>query len=329
MRRDVGVDALPDAVLIHAHERERGRQHADDGVGIALEPDVPADDRRIGADPVPEPMRQHDQVRATRADFVRGNGAPEHRRRAEHVEEVRRRDRHRDLDRIVALAGGEDPAQHGPEQRDVLDDATRCHQIGQVRPRQLAPLHVADRSVVAPHVVEVAGVAVRHRLDQRLADEGDRDGNHAQADRERGDGRRGKRAGAYQPADSHLGIAAPVAVPPPGCRRAQPLARSVPQRVHERPEPDAGQTWQAAAAQRVAGAVAIGLDQRLAHVVAEVGRIETLQQPEPPVGDAEGALVVHDFAPFGSRPPRRAARVSASSRRASAVAARRPASVMP
>ena len=77
-----------------------------------------------------------------------------------------------------------------------------------------------------------------------------------------------------------------------------------------------------AAPQRVARAIAIRLDDRVAHVVAKVGRIEPLEEPEPALGEVHEAIAGHDFAPFGSRPPRRAARVRASSRRASAVATR-------
>ena len=80
--------------------------------------------------------------------------------------------------------------------------------------------------------------------------------------------------------------------------------------------------------ERVARAVAIRFDERIAHVVAEIRRIETLEEPEPALGNVDEAIADHDFAAFESRPPRRAARVRISSRRASADATSRPASVM-
>ena len=65
--RDERVDALRRAQRVVAHECKRRRQDADDRVRIALEPHLRADERGIGAEPVPERVRQHDQVRAAAA----------------------------------------------------------------------------------------------------------------------------------------------------------------------------------------------------------------------------------------------------------------------
>src|SRR5690606_18099727 len=114
-----------------------------------------------------------------------------------------------------------------------------------------------------------------------------------------------------------LRIAAPVAGAAPRYRGPRPLAGAIAQRVDERMDADAENAEGAAPRTRPTCAVAVGLDDRASHLVAEVGRIEPDQEPEPAVGG------VH-LTPFGSKPPSRAACVSASSRRASAFATRSP-----
>src|SRR5207247_320342 len=48
-----------------------------------------------------------------------------------------------------------------------------------------------------------------------------------------------------------------------------------------------------AVCQRVAGAIRVRLDHCVAHFVAEVGRIETLQKPEPALRHVEHAIARH------------------------------------
>src|SRR5881397_579002 len=105
------------------------------------------------------------------------------------------------------------------------------------------------------------------------------------------------------------------------------LGRAVGQRVDKRAEPKCHEMDLRALFQRVAGAIDVRLDHRVAHFVAAVGRIETLQEPEPALRYAEHAMAPH-LTSSGSRPPTRAARISTSSRRASARATRMPALVM-
>jgi len=79
--------------------------------------------------------------------------------------------------------------------------------------------------------------------------------------------------------------------------------------------------------QSLASAVAVGLDDRGAHVVGEVRRVQPLEESEPALREIDQALAAH-FAPFVTSRPRRAARIKASSRFTSPLATRLPASVM-
>jgi hypothetical protein len=79
------------------------REHADDGVGIAIQQDVAADERRIGAEQVqPQPMADHRHFLAPRLIFVPGEGPPERRPRAENLEVRRRDDRDTKRSRLAA-----------------------------------------------------------------------------------------------------------------------------------------------------------------------------------------------------------------------------------
>ena len=99
------------------------------------------------------------------------------------------------------------------------------------------------------------------------------------------------------------------------------------ERVHKRAYPHAGEPNDATSVQRLPRTVSVRLDHGVAHFVAEVGRVEPQQNPEPALRHMHQTIAPH-VAVVPSRPPIRAARVSASIRRASAFAARRPTSVM-
>ena len=273
-------------------------------------------------------MSQHDQIRPPGTDFVGGKAAPEHGRHAEELEEIRRDACHRDFARVAALPERENPAEKRLEERDVLDDGALVAQLRQVGPRHRKPIHVEDRSVVTPDVVEVAGIPVRHRLDQDLVNERVHDGDHAEPDGQRADRDHGKRPCPQQPARRGLDVAAPIAVAAPRDGGPHAFAGAVAQRVRERAHPENRKAQDASAPENLARAVAIGFDDRVAHVVTEVGRIETLEEAEPALGHVDEAIADHDLEGFESRPPRRATRVNVSSRLASAEARRRPASVM-
>jgi hypothetical protein len=322
------LDTLRRAEGVVPDERERRRQDADHRIGIPLQPHLRADDRGIGAEAVPQPVRQHDHVRASAADFVGRKTASEHGPHAEQREEVRRDHGDRDLARVGALAQREDPPEERLKRRDVLDDRAGLLQLRDIGSRDEAPLQVADRSVIAPDVIQVISIPVRHRLDQNLVDDGVHDGDHAEPDGQRADRDRRERAGAQQSTQRELRVAAPIAAAPPGDRGPRAFAGAVAQRIHERAHPHEREPRNAAAAQGVARAIAVGLHDGVAHVVAEVGRIQTLKEPEPALGHVHEAIADRHFAAFGSRPPMRAARVRASSRLAAAVATRRPVSVM-
>jgi hypothetical protein len=85
----VGVGALRRAEARVPHEAEARRHDADDGIRLAVEPDVAAEDVPIGAEPRPQLVRQHDDRRTLRANFARRKAAAEHRFHAEQLEQVR------------------------------------------------------------------------------------------------------------------------------------------------------------------------------------------------------------------------------------------------
>jgi hypothetical protein len=70
-------------------EREAARHDADDRERRAVEPDVGAEDRRVGAEPSPQIVRENGDGRPVRPDLLRSESAAEHRRYAQHIEQVR------------------------------------------------------------------------------------------------------------------------------------------------------------------------------------------------------------------------------------------------
>jgi hypothetical protein len=77
------------------------------------------------------------------------------------------------------------------------------------------------------HDVEIAGMAIRQRLDQNPVDHRVDDRDHAEADGQRARGEHHEQRGARQSADGELGVASPVAAAPPRHRRPHPFAGAV------------------------------------------------------------------------------------------------------
>ncbi len=316
-KRDEGIGRLRRPRTLVPGEHEAARQDADDLVGPVVQAHLAADDLGIGAESIPQLMRKHHHRRRAWPHFVGREGAPEGWRHAQQVEQRRRREHHRDLDRLALAPDGE-RVRLAAEAHDLLDDPAGLLKLHDVRPGQHAALQVGDRAVVSPYVAQVVRVLVWHRVDQDPLDDRVDDGGDAQANPECRHRRQDQRRRTPQPADRVLDIAAPVAAAPPRYCWPEPLAHAVAQRVRERPD---------AHRRQAEGAVAVRLDQRVAHLVAEVGGVEAKQQPEPPLRDGHHVTPAH-LVSFGRRPPIRAARINISSRRASVLAARRPASVM-
>ncbi len=291
----------------------------------AVQPHAAAENRRVGTQPSPEIVGEHDEGRPARPGFAPREAAAERGRDAEHVEEVRRHDHHANLAGIHTFTDRErrELAAHAG---GVFDRSARLLQLRDIGAAQPAALHVDHRPVVAPDEVEILRMPVGHRVEQDLLHHRVDDGEGPETDGKRADNREHERRRAPEAARRHLDIAAPVAAPAPRDGGSRALAGSVSHRIDHRAHPDARQRDDAAASERVAGAVAIGFDERLTHAVAKVGGVETEQQPEPAfryVQEAGGS-----FRPFPARPPTRAARISASRRRTSALATRRPSSVI-
>src|SRR5262249_10097466 len=129
------------------------------------------------------------------------------------------------------------------------------------------------------------------------------------------------------PPSDQFDIAAPIADAPPRGRRVRPLGRAVAHRVGERAKPKCRETELPAVFERVMGTIHVRLDHGVAQFVTEVGRIETLEESEPPLRHVEHARLRH-LTSSGSRPPARAAWTSPPIRRASARATRMPVLVM-
>ncbi len=271
-------------------------------------------------------MAQHDDVRPVRARFVPREGAPERGRHPEQVEQGGRRHRHRDLHGRGVLAEGEDAAEERLETDGILDHVRPLLQLDDVRSARRAALEVGDPSIVAPHVVQVLGVPVRHGIDEDLLHDREHDGEHPEADGQRGQGGGDEGGRTGQTTPHEFGVPAPIAGAPPRGRWPQPLAGPVAERVHERAQTHRAEPDAAAPGQGLPRPIAVRLDERVSHLVAEVRRVEAEQEAEPALRESGPATAAH-FVSFTSSPPARAARVSSCSRRASARAARRPASV--
>jgi hypothetical protein len=100
------------------------------------------------------------------------------------LEQARRRDDHRELHRVLVLTVREHAPEEGLERHRALDDPARSAQVCDVGTREPSSRLVPDRSIVAPDVIEVTRVRVRHGLHQHLLDGRVHDGEHAEADGE-------------------------------------------------------------------------------------------------------------------------------------------------
>ena len=128
--------------------------------------------------------------------------------------------------------------------------------------------------------------------------------NMTEADVERADDGEHECRRAQQPAGGEFHVAAPVAAAAPPRPRAGHVRPRRCARVHERADPQRGQAEDAAATQRVARAVAIGLDDGGRPCRREKSggyrRCSSRNQRSDTIDEA---IADHDFAPFESRPP--------------------------
>src|SRR6185437_17076620 len=93
-RACTAVDRQPELGLAFARELKGFRQHANDRRRTPIEGDRAADDGGVeGEAPLPEAVRDDDDLRRVRGVLAGREGAPEDSMDTEHVEEVRRRAR--------------------------------------------------------------------------------------------------------------------------------------------------------------------------------------------------------------------------------------------
>ena len=277
---DIGVGALRRPEARVSYERELCRHHADHRIRLPVETHHGAKDPAVSAKAVPQVVRQDDDGRPVGPDFAPRKTSPELGLHAEQLEQVRRRHHHRNLGRVRSFASGE--RHELPQQtRGVLDRASGLLQFRDVGSTQPAAAQIEVRAVIAPDEVQIVRIPVRHRLDEDLLDHRIHDGEKAEPHRQGADhGDRQSRL-ANQTTSGELRVAAPGAAAPPRNGGPRALAQSVAQRVDKRAHPDGGEPHDPAAMQRLAGAVAVRLHHGVPHVVAEIGRVQPLQQSEP------------------------------------------------
>ncbi len=173
---------------------ERRRRHADDRERDTVERERPADDAGFTAEtPLPERVADdgHGAVRSAAALIVGGaEGAAEHRRHAEHVEESAARPDA--LGELGGAAARQVEAGVGPGDGAIGPLALPV--------AKLFPDRIGPRPVVEQH--QPLGLADRERLQQDAVDEGEDRAVGADAEGERGHGDQRERGAAAQDAQT-------------------------------------------------------------------------------------------------------------------------------
>ena len=204
--RVVELQRLPDLRVGHEEgfgrqpQASRGRQHADDCLITAVEPDATADDRRIAAVPRhPEPMTEDHDVRPAHRFFFGGEVTAVKRIDAHGLEEVGgdRRDIHSfDVAAVGESTGRADEvaARGGPDRFEELRPLLVVLEVtGRHRRQRLC----ADAEV-DPQVHHASRFAITERAHEDAADDAEDRRRRADAEAEREDGYGGETGRASQ-----------------------------------------------------------------------------------------------------------------------------------
>ena len=213
-------------------------------------------------------------------DLLRGEGPAQPRLDAQDVEEVRRRRQESNLHRLT-VAGRRQGRAEQLHAGDGFDRASGALQFVRVGAREPVARRSGCGGLISPHPIELLGGAIRERFDQNLVDGRVHHGERAEADRERGHGGADEQRLARQAAARQLDVPTPVAGAAPESGGPQVLGRPVYNRVEERARRDLHDTAEPASASCLDRALVVGGHDRVAHRVAEVGRVEPQQQAKP------------------------------------------------
>ena len=189
-------DRAPDLRALRIVERRR--HHADDLVRLIVEPHVPADDGRIGAEPrAHSAVADHDDRRARRAVVVGPNRAPE-------VAARRRSPRRRCRTRRSLAASPASPSPSStavhvrrPDRRDATRRRACASPMSWMSRYDSSMTRMLSAALVPQPTTRLSGIADRHRLQQHRIHGAEDRGAGADRQRERRD--RGERVTGSEP----------------------------------------------------------------------------------------------------------------------------------